>query len=60
MKLTFGLFCFFAFIITIGAPPVVENVNKNKPKAAPEDDADTSTEDAVRRNNFLTFILFFL
>jgi hypothetical protein len=54
MKLTIGLLCIFAFIITIGAPPVVEDVKKNARSADTKD--DESSDDLVRGNNFLAFI----
>jgi len=41
MKLTIGLLCIFALIVTIGAPPVFENANKNPRKDDSKDDADT-------------------
>jgi hypothetical protein len=44
MKLTIGLLCIFALIITIGAPPVVENANKNPRKDNSKDDADTDAD----------------
>ncbi len=54
MKLAISLLCIFALIITIGAPPVVENVNKNARPAETKDEKDS--EDVVRRNNFFRFI----
>jgi hypothetical protein len=45
MKLTIGLLCIFALIITIGAPPVVQNANKNERKADSKDDDEA--DDAV-------------
>ncbi|CAF1509600.1 unnamed protein product [Rotaria sp. Silwood1] len=41
MKLTISILCVFFLIITIGAPPVVENVNKDKQHAdSKEDNSD--------------------
>jgi hypothetical protein len=58
MKLTIGLLCIFALIITIGAPPVVENGNRDPRKDNSKDDADADADndDVVRRNNFFTLI----
>lgn len=38
MKLTFVILSVFLLILTIGAPPVVENVNKDKQKVDSKDD----------------------
>ncbi|CAF2526100.1 unnamed protein product [Rotaria sp. Silwood2] len=43
MKRTISLLFFFALIITIGAPPVVENPTKDKPQPASKDN-DTSDD----------------
>jgi len=56
MKLTIGLLCIFALIITIGAPPVVENGNRDPRKDNSKDDTDADNDDVVRRNNFFTLI----
>ncbi len=55
MKLTISLLCIFVLILTIGAPPVVENADKNAPKAGSK--VEENSDDVVRRNNFLRFIL---
>jgi hypothetical protein len=54
MKLAISLLCIFALIITIGAPPVVENPNKNVRQADAKDEKDS--EDVVRTNTFFLFI----
>ncbi|CAF1520063.1 unnamed protein product [Adineta steineri] len=46
MKLTLTILSVFLLIITIGAPPVVENVNKNKPNA----ELKTDESDEVLNN----------
>jgi len=55
MELTIVPVCFFALILTITAPPVVEKVNKDKPRAASKDNQDS--DDVVRRIHFLVFTL---
>jgi hypothetical protein len=53
MNLTISIFCVFLLVISIGAPPVVEKVNKDKEAAK----ADTSDE-VVRDNNLFFDINF--
>jgi hypothetical protein len=58
MKLTLSLLGVFLLIITIGAPPVVEHVNKDKQKA---DSKDDNSDEVVRSFVFLSisFLFFF-
>ena len=57
MKLTLTIFSVFLLIITIGAPPVVENVKKETKNVDSKDDA---SDEVVRSITlFLSFLLFF-
>jgi hypothetical protein len=53
MKLTFVILSVFLLILTIGAPPVVENVNKDKQKV---DSKDDNSDEVVC--NIVFFVIF--
>lgn len=49
MKLMIRLFCIFALIVTIGAPPVNEKANEKDKVAAQKGDTKDDQDDAVKK-----------
>lgn len=54
MKLTLGLLSVFLLIITIGAPPVIENAPKDKEQ---DDSKLDGSDEVVRRPTFSNVLL---